>query len=243
MSWRIRTAPWARPFIGDAPALGRLLLAATRHPDQRLRDDARSRVLLLREAPAGTPPELIHAAPAPWVLKRPLWRDGRAWNRLVSLFQPGEMCRAFRAGLLLLESGVATPRPLLLLERRRWGLLVESWLVYEYVEGGPVTERQWPRVVEILSHLHAAGLCHRDPHLANWLVATDGQVVALDPGPRRLRPLLADDAYDFVLLRNCRPEILPLLPLQGSWKWRVAEARNAAVQGWRRWKRRLRGRR
>jgi hypothetical protein len=227
--WRARIAPWARDFAPDPHTL----LALTEHPSRVLRDDARSRVLLLDSLPG---------APAgPWVAKRPLWRDGRAWNRLVSLVARGEMARAFAGGLRLLELGLATPRPVLVLERRRRGLLVESWLLYQFAAGQPVAETHWPLVVRALERLHAAGLRHGDPHLANWLAAPEGGVIALDPNPRRLRRWLADDAYDFLQLRNCRPEILPLLPLRGTWQWRLAEGRFAVLLGWRRLKRLLRG--
>jgi heptose II phosphotransferase len=240
MSWQVRMAPWAQPAVPDPAALGALLRAALSSPERVLRDDQRSRVLLVRP-PLDTPTDLLKQSPGPWVLKRPLWRDGRLWNRLVSWLGPGEMSRAFAGGLLLLSTGLQTPRPLLVMERRRAGLLVESWLVYEFVEGRPLTEEDWPALVSALRLLHASGLRHGDPHLANWLIRTDGSLCALDPGPRPLRPLLADDAHDFVLLRNCRPDILPLLPGVGTWRWRVAEARNAWTQAWRRGKRWLRG--
>lgn len=238
MSWSYLAAPWLGQALGDPAALGSQLLATP--PDRVLRDDQRSRVLLLERVPEGAPAECLKLSPGPWVLKRPLWRDGRGWNRLVSWFRPGEMRRAFHSAARMLELGLATPRPLMLMERRRWGLLVESWLVYEYVEGTPLGEAHWPLVVEALCRLHAAGLRHGDPHLANWLATSDGQVVALDPGLKRLCPLRADDAYDFVLLRNCQPRILPWLPLRDSWKWRVAEVRNSLVQEWRAFKRRRR---
>ena len=229
--WRVRVAPWAQSFAPDPPTLLRLL----KSPDRILRDDARSRVLLLDALPAEGAP------PGPWVAKQPVWRDGRWWNQLVSRVAPGEMERAFAAGLRLLELGLATPRPVLVMERRRLGALVESWLLYAFAAGRPVEERDWPLVIQALQRLHAAGLRHGDPHLANWLVGPAGEIVALDPGPRPLRRWLADDAYDFVLLGNCRPAILPLVPGREGCGWRVARFRNAWVQGWRRFKKNVRG--
>lgn len=238
-SWTRVAAPALGAHHVDLRRLGVDLLAAASTPLGVLRDDARSRVLLVHP-PAWLPDGLLRRFPPPWVMKRPLWRDGRCWNRLVSPFGDGEMRRAFHGGLALAGLGLATPQPLLVLERRCCGLLVESWLAYVHETGGPVTEEHWPRVVEALQRLHGAGLSHGDPHLANWLAAPDGRVVALDPAPRPLRSAV-DAAYDFVLLRNCEPRLLPLIPGTGSKAWQRAEARNARVQGWRRWKRRLRG--
>jgi hypothetical protein len=236
LRWRVLLAAWARPLVADPLALSLELRAATGSPARTLRDDRRSRVLLLASPPA----PLATLAAGPWVMKRPVWRDGRWWNRLASLLAAGEMRRSFAAGLRLLSLGIATPRPLLLLEGRRRGVLVESWLAYEFVTGQPVEERHWSRVVETLRRLHQVGLRHGDPHLANWLATDRDDVVMLDPAPRPLRRWCADDAYDFVLLRNCAPAILPLLPGVGTTGWRLAEARNAWVQGWRRLKRNLR---
>jgi len=239
--WTLHVAPWALPWIPQSQATVDALLAAFSTPLRILKDDRRSLVILLPELPDSNGGHALSGG-GPWVCKRPRWRDGRGWHRLLSLFQPGEMHRAFDAALRLLELGIATPQPLLLMEHRRWGLMVESWLVYRYVPGEAVGEEQWPLVVEALKSLHSAGLRHGDPHLANWLKDGLGGVVALDSGPRPMRFLLADDAYDFVLLRNCVPAVRPLLPLQDTWKWRVAEARNAWVQGWRRVKRKVRRR-
>ena len=92
----------------------------------------------------------------------------------------------------------------------------------------------------LLGVLHEAGLAHGDPHLANW-VQRDGIVYALDCAPRRsLLPALAA-AYDFVLLRNCEPALLPLIPGRSGLWWHLALARDAWVHGLRRLKRRLRG--
>jgi hypothetical protein len=239
ISWTRLPAPGLGAFHVDAERLGVDLLAAVRTPLGTLRDDQRSRVLLV-QPPAWLPEEFLRRFPAPWVMKRPLWRDGRCWNRLMSLFGEGEMRRALRGGLRLAALGLSTPDPLLVLERRRCGLLVESWLAYVHKPGDPVREAHWPGVVEALERLHEAGLRHGDPHLANWLAAEDGSVVALDPAPRPMRDAV-DAAYDFVLLRNCEPRLLPLIPGTDGEAWRRAEARNARVQGWRSWKRRMRG--
>lgn len=234
--WRGWVAPWAAGFVPAAESL----LEAVLHPDRALRDDARSRVLLFDSLPGAGP----GAPPSRWVAKRPLWKDNRLWNRLTTALRAGEARQAFERAVQLQAAGFPVPRPLACLERRAGGLVVESWFWYEYVDGRPVEESDWPRIVELLEALHAAGWVHRDTHLANWL-KTDAGVVALDANPRRLTrgPRgRRDAAYDFVLLRNCDPRTLPLLPGVGGRAWRRAEATNARVQGWRRLKRWLRGR-
>lgn len=233
--WTLWVAPWAAKIHGLQDSAIPLFLERFRRPDHLLKDDRRSVVGRLDQLP------LAGLGPGPWVCKRPRWHDQRLWNRMLSLVREGEMRRAFNAALHLERLGLATPRPVLCVERRRWGMLVESWLLYEFAPGEAIAEAQWPAVVEALKGLHQAGLRHGDPHLANWLSRGGGGVLMLDPGPRPLRPACADAEFDFILLRNCQPAIQPLLPMRSGWRLRVAEARNAWVQGWRRLKRKLRG--
>ncbi len=178
--------------------------------------------------------------PGPWVVKRPRWWDRRTLNRLSTLYRRGEAEQVFRSSLKFLRIGFPLPRPVMVLERRRLGMVLESLLLYEYAQGEPVEERHWPQVVELLERLHQAGYRHRDPHLANWLQHED-RVLALDANPRRslLRPVAA--AYDFLKLLHDEPRILPLVPSSEGWAWEAARFRQAWIESWRRLKRWMRG--
>lgn len=99
------------------------------------------------------------------------WRPSRAWN-------------AWRAAHLLRMAGLATPEPLLLLERRRGPLRGVSYLVTDYVEDAAemldVYHRREPtdgeiaRVAEIFRLLHELRLCHGDFKAKNLLVSPAG---------------------------------------------------------------------
>ena len=226
--WHVAVAPGHE---GRVPAVSAVLAGPV---FAELRNDHRSRVVRLAVLPGAEP------LPEGWVLKIPRWQDGRAWNRLTTLWREGEARRAFRRALRLESLGIPAPRPVMQWERRRAGCVVESGWLYGYVEGARIRPTDWPRVIGLLGVLHEAGLAHGDPHLANW-VQRDGIVYALDCAPRRsLLPALAA-AYDFVLLRNCEPGLLPLIPGQDGLWWKLALARDAWVHGLRRLKRRLRG--
>lgn len=217
------------------------VLAALERPDKVLRDDARSRVLCFDGFPGASPAQAAQQLlKGPWVAKRPRWKDERLWNRLTTLYRPGEAAQVFERSLQLQEIGFPAAQVLLLLERRSRGMIAESWLVYRYLEGVPAGHEDGDRVIELLQLLHAAGWRHRDPHLANW-IRTKEDLAALDLNPRRLRCWAPDAAYDFVLLRNCDPALEDRMPLSGSPAWRLALLRNGLVQGWRAVKRKLRG--
>ncbi len=226
--WTIRVANTCRDWAPRAEDL----LARAAAPDQVLREDGRSAVYRIEQLPG--------APPGPWVLKSPRWKDRRTINRLTTLYRAGEACQAFVGALRLQSLGVTVPEPVMQMERRRGGMVVESWWLYRFAAGGPCREEDWPQVISLLGRLHAAGLKHRDPHLANW-IQQDGQVTALDCNPRRaLVPPLAA-AYDFILLRNSTPALEPLLPLRGTLWWRLATFWDDWVHGFRALKKRLRG--
>lgn len=83
-------------------------------------------------------------------------------------------------------------------DRRKWGAVVESFLLIEFVEGeilGRVPgyrERFGNAVAELLARMHALGLVHGDVHERNFVLRkrADGreEVVAIDVSGKRSTP-------------------------------------------------------
>jgi hypothetical protein len=215
------------------------VLAAADKPDHILRDDRRSCVLLFDRFPGFSANEAVPKGR--WVLKRPRWKDERRINQLTTLYRKGEARQVHERSAAMEAIGFPVAYSALLMERRSLGMVVESWLVYRYLEGEVASVEDGHKVIALLEILHRAGWRHRDPHIANWIRQADGSLAALDMNPRRRRFFMPDAAYDFVLLRNCLPALQASLPLVGSLSWQLAEFRNSIVQKWRQFKRRLRG--
>lgn len=144
------------------------------------------------------------------------------WHVVKRLFMPTRAARSWRNAHMLELLGIATPAPLLLLERR-WGpLRREAWYVTEHVAGEevqtlllqtPVDTPQWQALLgqcrTLFSALRAYGIVHGDTKLTNFLLA-DGALQVLDldamrheSDARRLRRASESDIARFV--RNFTP--------------------------------------
>ena len=104
--------------------------------------------------------------------------------------------KAFRAGHALLARGIATARPAAALDRRTAGMLTDTILATEPVEGEPLSDwlrsrpaaserrRMARRLAHLLQRMHAAGFSHRDLKAPNLLVSP--------AHGRWVRPVLVD---------------------------------------------------
>ncbi len=217
--WQIRVAKWAMAW---APSPEEVLIQ-TLNPIKVLRDDRRSRVLLCDS--------LSGAQTGPWVVKRPVEKDDSFWIRLTTLYRRGEANRMFSSAQDMIVSGIPVPDAIMQFERRRFGMIVESWFVYRYVPGKRCEERHLPQVISVLNMLHHKGLYHGDPHPNNWLQSDDG-VVALDMNPRSKKAHGFWRAYDFVLLERHSSKVVGLIDVD-SMNWHLAKAYLALIQKWR----------
>ncbi len=114
------------------------------------------------------------------------------WHALKRLFMPTRAANSWRNAHMLELLGIATPAPLLLLERR-WGpLRREAWYVSDHVTGEdveallqqtPVEAQAWQALLGQFQTLFAAmrayGIVHGDTKLTNFLLA-DGALQVLD---------------------------------------------------------------
>lgn len=88
------------------------------------------------------------------VAKQPKNKNGAYWSRLLSLIRNGEARQTFLALLRFEQLDITAGEPLLLLEKRRFGMIVDSWVVYQYLGGEPSGVEQLPQVIEILRTIH-----------------------------------------------------------------------------------------
>jgi tRNA A-37 threonylcarbamoyl transferase component Bud32 len=126
------------------------------------------------------------------------WSD--PWVHLV---RPSPALRSWVNGHRLRECGLPTPRPLMVLHRRRFGLVGESYLLTEFVENATDLRRAWDalktprerrRAIEatarLIGDMHRRCLSHRDLKAANLLANPEGTLNLIDlVGMERLRNL------------------------------------------------------
>jgi len=119
------------------------------------------------------------------VLKIPRARNARYWERFLSIFRRGECSRVFAGLLKLQELKFVGPIPLLAAERKRFGAVVDGFMVHEYLEGDVAGEADVENILGALLTLHKSGYIRRDPQFVNFLVGHYG-VVFIDCRLKRL---------------------------------------------------------
>lgn len=162
-------------------------------PMMVLKEDHRSKV------------SLIELEGSRFVIKEFILQKTWWWFKLTSVAFPtiGQIACANAIGLN--EAGLLTPQPVLLMQRRRWGMAVESVLVYPYLEGKAATVSDANQIVNFVHKMHEADWVHRDPHPANFLKTTDG-LATIDPVRAMKSKGNYLKAYDVMLMEHDMPE-------------------------------------
>jgi len=179
-----------------------------------------------------------------YVLKIPRDRNNRLWQRVLSLFRASEAARHYRSMARLRELGLKGPEPVVAVERRRWGVVLDSRLLYRFRKGRKATREDAPLILPHLLALHDAGYLRNDPHAKNYLI-DDGDVVFIDF--RLTRPVLLRRfrlQRELALFLKTSPAAWDYLPgdIVCSWSLRLAVAFDEAARLIRHARRRLRGR-
>ena len=103
------------------------------------------------------------------VVKSPTARNRRTSERIRTWVRAGKAMRMWRSMQVLQELGIDVPEPILTAHRRQWGMITDSFLVYRYVTGTPITDEDIPTVDDLLTRLHAAGYLRHDASPHNYL--------------------------------------------------------------------------
>jgi tRNA A-37 threonylcarbamoyl transferase component Bud32 len=189
--------------------------------------------------------------PTPAGLRAMVYKRFRVTHRTdpwASLFRPPPALRSWVNGHALRDRGLPTPRPWLLLHRRRLGLDTVGYLLCELVADARILHEVIPnatpsekralsdRLARWIRLMHDRGVSHRDLKSANILVTPDGECQFIDlvgvrtrstvPRAMRIRDLTRLNA-SFIesphvtrtdRLRFLRAYLLWALAGRGNWK-------------------------
>ncbi|TVP93647.1 MAG: hypothetical protein EA347_00170 [Thioalkalivibrio sp.] len=173
--------------------------------------------------------------------KIPRGRNRRPWERILTRLRDGEAFRHFRSMEELRELGLSGPEPVLAIQQRVGGMVVDGCLLYRYVEGERADGRHAALITPRLLQLHGLGYLRRDAHAKNYLLRGN-EVVFIDfrlHRPwffRRLRTRIELSKY----LRTM-PDGWDYVPdtLRTSWGMRLACRLDRMITGIKRGRRRL----
>jgi len=176
----------------------------------------------------------------PILLKNPREKNTRKWIRFTTLYRQGEAFRNLSNLATLTTLQIESNKPLLAMQKRRWGMVVDSWLVYAFKSGRPSGEAQYPDVVQKLKHFHDHNLLHGDAQIENFIADND-TIVTLDAHLKK--PLLgAISKYlEYFYLQKSAPGIEQYYDMDtSSGVYRLAAAYSRFYWSWRAFKKRKR---
>jgi len=197
---------------------------------KELKNNSRSRVLLID----------LQGQKA--VLKSPREKNTNKWIRFTTLYRRGEAFKVIRYLDKLLRLGFDTNKPLMAMEKRRLGMVVNSWILYKFKPGKTCDESHYPSIVNILKSFHDKDLLHGDPHVDNFMT-TDQGIFTLDAKPKK--PILGaiSKYYEFLYLKKSAPDIEKHFNLpQNRLAYKIAHTYSSIYWSWRKSKKRRRQR-
>ncbi|RMJ01779.1 hypothetical protein DOQ08_03058 [Marinobacter litoralis] len=178
------------------------------------------------------------------ILKVPRARNKRRWERLLTRFRGSDSVRHFRQLHFMRELGFQAPEPVLAGELKQGGAVIDSFVLYRFVEGIPPSHEHSEVVLGTLLALHDKGYVRNDPQLANFLL-TDMGVCFIDfrlKKPRFFR-LLSMNREVVQFLKSCSaPESIVPEHVRASIWFRIAKRFDAFGAAVKRWKKSLRRR-
>lgn len=172
-------------------------------PENVLRDHHRSRV------------DKVNFEGEYYVIKSPNNKNKSRWIRFTTLYRDSEVLKDLKSQLLLRRLNIETVRPIAALERRRFGMVIDSKIIYRFREGREISVTEYPEMVSIMNTLHSHGYLHDDPHTKNFL-QQNGEVFVIDCKPRFNFFGKAGIAHNFITLARRSSHSQQIYDLAGS---------------------------
>ena len=142
-----------------------------------------------------------------YVLKRPIEKNSRKWQRFLSIFRGSESKREYKNIQRINELGFNGATPYLAVERKSGPCVVDSYLVYSYLEGEEGRTKDIDLISKELKKIHAKGYLHGDSQVMNFLINGD-TVYLIDTKLMKNRYGKFGEVFEFIYLEeSCEREI------------------------------------
>lgn len=109
-----------------------------------------------------------------YIIKVPLGRNNRLWERFLTLFRASDAYRSYFSMMKLRSLGLRCPQPILAAQRKRFGVVVDSFFIYEYQEGEAASSADLKLISKEMTQLHEAGYIRSDPKPVNFIKTNEG---------------------------------------------------------------------
>lgn len=192
-----------------------------------LKDDNRSLV------------QLVRINGKRYVLKVPREKNKRKWQRFISIFRGGESMRECNQLEKLIFNGFYAPKPFLAIEKKVFGMTVDSLSVSEYIESREGTVKDLDMICRTLDEIHAKGFLHGDSQIQNFLVA-DNRIYLIDCKLSKNIYGKFGKMYEYIYLEESCLTDLKDYADKNSFYYKTAEMLKNYLRGWMRFKKKIR---
>lgn len=104
------------------------------------------------------------------VFKVPREKNKRKWQRFLSIFRGSESYREFLQAEKIYKAGLKTYKPILAFEKRKYGVVVNSYFICEYLSGETGSIKYLKAIEDELNKIHRLGYLHGDSQLVNFII-------------------------------------------------------------------------
>jgi thiamine kinase-like enzyme len=154
------------------------------------------------------------------VLKIPVEKNKRPWIRFLTWFRMSEAFINLTGMQLLDDLHILSTKPILAAENRTFGMVMDAWLLYIYLDGKRCFEQPdtYNDVVQTLQKMHSKNILHGDPQMRNF-IKSGNDIYVIDSNPSNPVFKNFDLSYEWAYLRKSDPDIEPYIKTQMTTKW------------------------
>lgn len=192
-----------------------------------LKNDQRSRV------------ELIEYGEEKLVLKTPLEKDRRQWQRILSVFRGSSSAIEYKNCRKILSKKFLGAEPVLAIEKKNGPFVTQSCFVSKFIEGEEGNFQHLQEIGNELEKIHKAGYLHGDSQLVNFMVSSEG-VYLIDCKLRKNIFGKFGSRYEFIYLEESCPEKIEIYEKDDMY-YKGAKLLNSYLHWWGRTRKKLRG--
>lgn len=164
-------------------------------------EEKRIKVLKTLKSDHRSTVKLIELNGKSYIYKIPTEKNTRKWQRFLSIFRGGEAQREFLCLENILKNGIDTAKPYFACETKKLGMVVDSYLVMEYIDGREGSIDNIEIICDTLEKIHSKGYIHGDSQLSNFIIS-NGFCYIIDAKFKKSILGKFAQAYEFIYLET-----------------------------------------
>ena len=151
--------------------------------------------------------KLIQIGSEELVLKIPVEKNTKKWQRFISLFRSGESSREFLNLEKILKNNFLGAKPYFAIESKKMGMTINSCILMEYIKGSTGKIEDLEIISATLNQIHEKGYLHGDSQLSNFMLA-EGKAYLIDTKLIKNIYWKFGNTYEFIYLEeSCNEDI------------------------------------